>query len=94
MNNKIFCLLLMVLLFIPVASAQEITAEVTDKTLWSSHGYGACYRLHTDSFGDIDVSERMYSEIMIGDNITFDAQATFGCWDVLKINGKGTIYDT
>lgn len=94
MNNKIFCLLLMVLLFMPVVSAQEITAEVTDKTLWSSHGNGACYRLHTDLFGDIDVSEKTYSKIMIGDNITFDTQSTFGYWDVLKINGRGIMHDT
>lgn len=90
MIKKIIIITLTLSLLIPAgyATGMEITSEVTDKTIWDSHGHGACYCIHTEKFGDISVDHRVYEKILIGDNITFNTESDgWGDYTILRING-------
>ena len=68
------------------AEKKEITSKVDDKKIIHSQGDGY-YFIHTVDFGDIEVREREYQKVFIGDNITFDTESSWGIYNILKING-------
>jgi hypothetical protein len=87
MDRKIVLIILLTLiLLITPVSAKEITSKVDDKKIIHSYGDGY-YFIHTVDFGDIEVREREYQKIFIGDNITFDTESSWGIYNILKING-------
>lgn len=63
----------------------EITAEVTGKRI---NDYKMCCILDTKDFGEIDVVHSQYSQINIGDNITFYNDPICGFWIISKVNGQ------
>ena len=79
------------LLVITPLSAKEITSKVDDKKIMHDRGDGY-YFIHTVDFGDIEVREREYQKVFIGDNITFNTESEWGLYSILKINGAGLNY--
>ena len=87
MDRKIVLIILLTLiLLITPVSAKEITSKVDDKKIIHSYADGY-YFIHTVDFGDIEVREREYQKVFIGDNITFDTESSWGIYNILKING-------
>jgi len=89
--KKLLITCLIVLLCVTPDFAKELTSEVTDKTIVNTHN--SCYCIHTKDFGDIQVSERDYQKVMIGDNITFNTESFYGLYNVLKINNEELNYE-
>ena len=81
----LICLIIGLLVITPV-SAKEITSKVDDKKI--IHDHDGFYFIHTVDFGDIEVMEREYQKVFIGDNITFNTESEWGFYTILKINGE------
>jgi len=92
--NKTLLLILLIgaLLLVTPVAAKEITDKVTDKTINAKH-LDSIYLIHTESFGDIEVPEKEYQQVFIGDNITFNTESNWGLYHVLKANGR-VIYES
>lgn len=86
----IFCLAIMVFLFISPASAVMVTAKVDDKGLIAMHGYGIIGTLHT-CYGSIAVEDEDYNDISVNDTIKYDTDFKRNLlwadtWEVEKVN--------
>ena len=84
MNEKRLFLIILVigiLLLIAPVSAKEITSKVDDKHI--QHSYGTDYYfIHTVDFGDVQVIDTVYNEIMINDTVTFPNTDNWGIYNV------------
>ena len=85
--KKLIIILLLTLMLLSPVSAEIITSKVDDKHI--IHSYNLCSRIvHTVDFGDIEVSKKDYSKIMINDSITFNTNNWNFEYNILKINNK------
>lgn len=82
-KQLVFIFLIGLLLVTPIF-AGSITSIVDDKTIQHSYG-NDYYFLHTEKFGDIQVTSDTYAEVMINDTITFYQKGIMGIWDVTVV---------
>ena len=87
MTEKLILIFIVIgLLLIAPISAKEITSKADDKKIIHSYG-DSFYFIHAADFGDIEVMEKEYQRVFIGDNVTFNTESTWGHYRILKVNG-------